>query len=270
MCDHNSPIEDRYRSDRPWRTLVYACTDSDGGPVVVAIVLFIIKQSPTWVVPIVTANIIDVISNPSKHSAHEILTNTLIGVFSVALNSPFHTVYYRNVAEAARTAEATMRSAICRRLQQLNISYYKHKSSGVLQSKALRDVESVDQMARSLFEMVLGAAMALVSALVVTAIRAPLFLPFYLLAIPPVIIMQQWLSKRMRKINGEFRQEVEGMSSQIVSMIDMIPIARAPRGRGRGDREDRPPARSGQTGRHQSRFHQRAVFSRPPGRCSPC
>ncbi|MCW3060133.1 MAG: transporter [Capsulimonas sp.] len=226
MCDHHPTIEDRYRSDHPWRTLAMLYGQRRRA-VVVAVILFIIKQSPTWVIPIVTANIIDVIAHPNEHKAQEILTNTLAGVVSVALNSPFHTVYYRNVAEAARTAEATLRSAICRRLQQLNISYYKHKSSGVLQSKALRDVESIDQMARGLFEMVLGAAIALVSAIIVTAIRAPQFLLFFLLAIPPVIIMQQWLSKRMRKINKEFRQEVEGMSSKIVSMIDMIPIARA-------------------------------------------
>ncbi|BDI32227.1 ABC transporter ATP-binding protein [Capsulimonas corticalis] len=226
MCDHHSPIEDRYRSDRPWRTLLMLYGQRRR-TVALAIFFFIIKQSPTWVVPIVTANMIDAISKPTPHSGHTILINTIIGVVSVALNSPFHTIYYHNMASAARTAEATLRSAICRRLQQLNISYYKHKSSGVLQSKALRDVESIDQMTRSLFEMAMGAAIALVSAIVVTALRAPKFLPFFLLAIPPVVIMQQWLSKRMRKINKEFREEVEGMSSKIVSMIDMIPIARA-------------------------------------------
>ena len=135
--------------------------------------------------------------------------------------------YFKNVSRVARNAEASMRSAICRRLQQLNISYYKHTSTGVLQSKALRDVEAVNQMVRLLIDTGLSTTITVTVALAVTAIRAPYFLPVYLLVIPPVALVRALLSSQIRKTNRGFRKEFEGMSSSIMSMIDMIPIARA-------------------------------------------
>ena len=223
--NHHS-IEDSYSSAHPWRTiaLLYG---QNGKRFALTLLFFLLKHSPTWVVPLVTANIINVVSDPKHHSQHEIVINALVGVAVTLQNTVTHTVYYRFMSLAARDAEAAMRSAICRRLQQLSISYYKHKSSGALQSKALRDVEAVDQMVRGLFDTGMSATIALLSAIIITAWRAPYFLPFFLLVVPPVCLLRWGLNRRMRQANADFRREIEGMSSRIGNMIDMIPVARA-------------------------------------------
>jgi ATP-binding cassette subfamily B protein len=90
-------------------------------------------------------------------------------------NVPMHTLYARKLSEAARSVEAELRAAIVRRLQQLSISFYKNSSSGVLQTKVLRDVEAVDQMARQLFDGGMSAGLTIITAVAVTAWRAPQF-----------------------------------------------------------------------------------------------
>jgi len=38
-------------------------------------ICFAIKHTPTWVLPIITANIINIATNPSEHDVHEIYVN---------------------------------------------------------------------------------------------------------------------------------------------------------------------------------------------------
>jgi ATP-binding cassette subfamily B protein len=219
-------IEDSYSSAHPWKT-IFLLYGQDKRRLALTLIFFLLKQSPTWIVPLVTANIINVVSDPAHHPPRELWINALVGVAATLQNTVTHTVYYRHMSLAARDAEAGMRSAICRRLQQLTISYYKHKSSGALQSKALRDVEAVDQMVRGLFDSGMSAIVALTSAIIITAWRAPYFLPLFLLVVPPVCLLRWALARRMQRANAEFRREIEGMSSRIGNMIDMIPVARA-------------------------------------------
>jgi len=88
-------------------------------------------------------------------------------------------------------------------------------------------VEAVDQMARQLFDGGMTAGLTILSALVVTAWRAPQFLPIFLVSVPVIYFLRRYLFANLKKRNAEFRTEVEGMSSHIVGMIDMIPMARA-------------------------------------------
>ena len=224
--DISGLIEDQYSGANPWKTL-FLLYNHKKRLVASTVVFFLIKQSPTWVVPLVTANVINVISDPKHHNLSEIWVNGIIGLLVTLQNTVTHVAFFRSMSLMARTAEASLRLAICRRLQQLSISFYKHKSSGALQSKALRDVEAVDLMVRGLFESGLGALVAIVSSIAVTAWREPYFLPLFIFVVPPVVVMQQLFGKRMTQGNKDFRREVEGMSSSIGNMIDMIPMARA-------------------------------------------
>ena len=52
----------------------------------------------------------------------------------------------------------TLRSALCRRMQQLSIGYHSRVSASVLQAKVVRDVETVEQMMQQTADMGLGAS----------------------------------------------------------------------------------------------------------------
>lgn len=219
-------LEDTFQSSRPWKTL-FQIYGSNKWAIVFGQIVAVIKHSPVFIVPLVTAQIIDVISDPVHHGIREFWIPAVIGSVLVLQNPISTYLFQTNLSKIARTAEEALRIAICRRLQQLNISFYKHRSTGALQTKALRDVESIDQMARTILDTAGNCIYNILAALIVTAYRAPEFLPIFFVTIPPVILIRILLFKKIRKANKEFRGEMENLFARISSMIDMIPVARA-------------------------------------------
>ena len=100
-----------------------------------SVVLFAIKHSPAWVLPIVTANIVNIATDPGEDAGRRILIQIVIMIVLIAQNvltNYFHTLFY---ARAIRNVERDLRSALVRRLQQLSISYHNEMQSGRLQSE---------------------------------------------------------------------------------------------------------------------------------------
>lgn len=177
--------------------------------------------------PLITANVINVVADPRPTAWRDLMINAAMMTLLVLQNIPTHTLYTRKMSNAMRNVEAELRSALIRRLQQLSIAFHKRSSTGALQAKVLRDVESVDQMSRNLFDGGLNAVFTLVAAIAVTAVRAPKFLPIFLITVPLISALRFFLSEGMQKRNTEFRTQVEGMSAHLIGMINMIPTTRA-------------------------------------------
>lgn len=218
--------ESRFSGQKPWRTMLFLYR-GHGQRLVLATIFYIIKSSPVWAMPLITANVIDIVSSPGPQATRDLLLNAAVIIFLLALNVPGHALYVRYLSLAARDVEASLRESLIRRLQQLSISFYKRTSSGALQSKVLRDVEAVDQTARLIIEGGLGAITTLVTSIVVTAWRAPQFLLIFLVTVPIITGLRVLLSEKLKHRNREFRTEIEGMSSHVAGMIEMIPITRA-------------------------------------------
>ena len=109
-----------------------------------AVVFFFIKHCPVWVLPIITANIINDITSGAPDAYQHIFIEAIIMVVLIALNIPTNYMYTRYKSLATRYAETGLRKALVRKLQQLSISYHKETQSGRLQSKIMRDVEAVE------------------------------------------------------------------------------------------------------------------------------
>ncbi|MEI8342025.1 MAG: ABC transporter ATP-binding protein [Verrucomicrobiota bacterium] len=197
------------------------------GSLALAAFYFVIKGAPTWALPVVTANVINIVAKPNPNAMRDLGINALVMTLIFAENIPFHCLYIRKLSFAARSVEMELRAALVRRMQELSISFYKRTSVGALQSKILRDVESVDQTVRLVIDGGLGALVAIIAAVVVTYLRAPAFLLIFLLAVPIATGLRMFLGGALKKKNRAFRSEIEGMSSEISGMIEMIPITRA-------------------------------------------
>jgi len=59
-------------------------------------------------------------------------------------NIPMHTLYVRVFSSAVNTMQLNLRSSIVKRLQELSISFHDKYQSGKLQTKVLRDVETLE------------------------------------------------------------------------------------------------------------------------------
>lgn len=208
----------------PIRTLRYLF-DEQKLRVLLAFIFFSIKHSPTWVIPLLTANTIDVIA--SHKSVTKLLINIGILVLVTVQNWPMNLLYVRFQSRAIREVENKLRSALVERMQQLSMGFYLRTNAGVLQTKIVRDVENIEQMVRNLSDGGSNAINGVVGAVVITAIKVPLFLPFFLVIAPIIAIFIARLRFKLSDRNEEFRSEIESMSARVNEMTSLMPITRA-------------------------------------------
>ncbi|MDX2188135.1 MAG: ABC transporter ATP-binding protein [Opitutaceae bacterium] len=224
--DSGNPLDHRFSGETPVRTLLYLYR-GERRRLIWGSVYHCIKHSPVWVMPWITANVIDIVAKPENHQPSELWWNAGILVLLLLQNIPINYLYVRSISKASRSLELKLRSALCRRLQHLSIGYYSRQSAGALQAKVLRDVESVEQVTRGIFETGLTAIVNLVFALLVTALNVPWFLLFFAASIPLTVWLMRLLHKHVTKRNATLRQEIESMNSRVGEMTSLIPITRA-------------------------------------------
>ena len=219
-----SALDERYHGEHPVRTLGYLLRD-DRLRLVAGAAVFFVKHSPSWLAPLVTANVIDIVVRHGR--ARNLWINCGVLLVLLLLNFPGHLLYIRCVSHAVRGMSTRLRSALCRRLQDLSIGYHSRVSSGVLQTKVIRDVETIEQMVQQSSDTGLAAVCSLVGGLAIIGVKTPMFLPVFLVVVPSAAVLVMRLRKRLRANNEVFRQEVELLSSRVVEMTNLIPITRA-------------------------------------------
>lgn len=192
-----------------------------------AVLLFAVKHTPVWVLPIVTANIINHATEPGEDYAEKIILNVVIMAVLVLQNvftNYFHTYFY---AKVIRNVECGLRSSMVRKLQQLSITYHNEMQSGRLQSKIMRDVEQVENLSAQIFISILSIILnIIVSFTVVISSSFTVFL-FFLAAIPVAVLIRNVFRDKINTRNRDFRREMEETSVKVMEMVELIPVTRA-------------------------------------------
>jgi ATP-binding cassette subfamily B protein len=194
---------------------------------VVGAVFFLFKASPVWAMPLVIAAVIDLLASPSPDTVNQLLLYVFVLAVIVAQNIPTHVIFARQLSTATRNLETNLRSAIVRRLQHLSISHYTRTSTGALQSKLVRDVESIQQLVMGSFEPLLSTIAGLAVPIAVTAVRAPWFLLVYLAIVPLAVVIVYTMRKPINERNTQLRREMENLSSRLIEMTALVPVTRA-------------------------------------------
>jgi ATP-binding cassette subfamily B protein len=162
-----------------------------------------------------------------KQPIEHLLFNAGLLIFIVLQNFPVNLLYVRYIAFAIRNVEYRLRSALVERMQQLSMGFYLRTNAGALQTKVIRDVENIEGMVRNGADGGFAAINSLLGAVVITAIRIPEFLPFFIFVGPVTAFVIIKLRKTMNDRNEEFRGEIEEMSARVNEMTTLIPITRA-------------------------------------------
>lgn len=194
---------------------------------VLSVLFFIIKHSPVWVMPVVTANVINAITEGGDGAPRTILINVALMFVIVLQNVPtnyIHTYFY---AKAIRRVEMELRSALVRKLQQLSISFHQKMESGRIQSKIMRDVEQIETLSSQIFISMISILLNVVVAGVVVLINSRMVFLFFLATIPLAVVVIVHFRGKIRGYNRDFRREMEETSVQVMEMVEMIPVTRA-------------------------------------------
>lgn len=186
-----------------------------------------LQNLPVWIIPIVTANIINIATRPDAHTVNDILFNSLL--LAVFILQNVGSTYMVSIIydRLTRKIEYLLRSALIEKLQQLSIMYHKSTNSGKLQSKIMRDCENIELLLASTYRNLFTIIVSVIVAVIVTLKESPIVMLFFIVLIPAELFLLNKLRPSIKQKNKNFRSQVEKAQSNVSEMIDLMPVTRA-------------------------------------------
>lgn len=193
----------------------------------ISMFFYLIKQSPVIVMPIIVSNIINEVVYRSDYTFRNIVVNLVVIATLIAINVPTNALYVKFYSKATRRVEAGLRGAMVRKLQQLSITFHKEMQSGRIQSKLMRDVETVHTFSTQIITSVPAILINMITALCIVITKDLSVFFFFLLCIPCDVLLIKVFGKTIKKKNNEFRRGMESTSASLMDMEEMTQITRA-------------------------------------------
>ncbi|MFH8252977.1 ABC transporter ATP-binding protein [Microbacterium sp. B2969] len=212
--DPQHPIGSLIRTLRPYR-----------GRIVGIASIFLIKDSPLWLLPVITSMAVDIVVAGGPLQSLGVLA--IVSAVLLMQVYPMHVLFTRLYMGMIRTLGVTLRNAVTARLQTLSIGYYARTSAAVMQSKVVRDVENIELMFGQIGNPLGSAIVVFCGTVVMTAITVPQFLPVYALTIPCGIGVWLLMRRRSHRRNEQFRLQMEQYSRRVGEMATLMPVTRA-------------------------------------------
>lgn len=188
---------------------------------------YLLQYSPVVVMPIVTANIINIATYSDQYELRQLILNAAIMAVLLLQNVLSTYLCAKNRSVANRRVELGLRSSMARKLQQLSITFHKEMKSGRIQSKIMRDVENIEGLATNMFTNVVSIVLSLTVAITVTLSKSLMVFLFFLITVPCAVVIMMVFRKKLVRRNSDFRHEVENTSAQVIEMVELIPITKA-------------------------------------------
>lgn len=227
LADYTSFFEGVKDDDRVVSKLLKSLLKSNLKEFVCSTLLFIVKHCAVWIMPIVTANIIDIASNPDSRGVSGLFINGAVLMLLIMQNLYTHVLCVNYTSRALRSIGAGFRNSLVKKLQQLSITYHQEIKSGALQSKFIRDTEAIESLLNQIIHALIPCLITSVVTVVIVINKSLLVTAFFAVIIPINVVVVRLFSNVMSKNNREFRKEVEGVSSKVSTMLEMIPVTKA-------------------------------------------
>ncbi|MBQ8323313.1 MAG: ABC transporter ATP-binding protein [Clostridia bacterium] len=189
--------------------------------------IYLLQASPMWIMPLVTSDVIDLVTyRPDGYGLRLAIDGILLAVLIVQ-NVPSTTWRSNILNRWIRSTTAEIKGGVIRKLQRLSITYHKEIEEGRIQSKFLRDIESVEGYFRCFtFSFIPSLVGAVISA-AIALWRSPYVALFFVAVIPLNVLLTMAFRKRIRKDNAIYRQENEKLSSKITTTLQMMTLTKA-------------------------------------------
>ncbi|MGN6272648.1 MAG: ABC transporter ATP-binding protein [Protaetiibacter sp.] len=221
--DHTAPIT--LPTQRPPMRSLLSLVLRHRRRMLLIIPAYVIKDSPQWLLPVITGAVIDVVA--SRGSVQTLGLYALAAALVLGQNYPVGIFYNDQWSRVYRQVGADLRNALVERLQNLSIGFHTRKSSAVIQTKVVRDVENIEQMLQGSFAPIMSGICILIGALTMTAIQVPAFIAVFALTIPVGVGLVVAVRRVSHRRNEAFRHRMEGFSARVGEMATLMPVTRA-------------------------------------------
>lgn len=200
---------------RDWLKLIYTS------------LIYILQAAPVWIMPLITSDVIDLITYRPDGYVTRIIIDAVILTLLIVQNVP--TTMWRSsiLNKWMRSTAAEIRSGVVRKLQRLSITYHKEIEEGKIQSKLLRDIESVGGYYRSVLSNLVPHIIGTVVSVGIAIAKSPLVTLFFVVIVPLNVGLSRLFRRRIRKDNYLFRVENEKLSTKLTTTLQMLPLTKA-------------------------------------------
>ena len=208
LPDYSSFFEGAKNGDKIVSRLLKSFLKSYKKEFVLSTLLFCVKHCATWIIPIITANVINIATNPDKHSVAELFVNGAFLILLIVQNLFTHVWYSDYTSRALRSIGTGMRNSLIKKLQQLSITFHNELKSGALQSKFIRDIEAIETFLRQIVMNFVPCVITVIVTVSVTVGKSLAVTAFFALMIPINVYLVKFFSTKIGKNNRLFRRDV--------------------------------------------------------------
>ena len=195
--------------------------------ILITTLIYLLQAAPTWILPLVTSDVIDLVSYRPDGYMTRLIIDAVIVFVAILQNVP-STMWRSNIANKwIRSTTAEIKSGVMRKLQRLSITYHKEIEEGRIQSKLLRDIESLEGYYRCFMFSFIPNLVSAIVAIAIAIWRSPVVTLFFVAIVPLNVFLSRTFRKRIRRDNFTYRQENEQLSTKITTSIQMMTLTKA-------------------------------------------
>ena len=189
--------------------------------------VYILQASPTWIMPLITSDVINTITYRPDGYLLRLAIDAAI-LFVVILQNVPTTMWRSSIMHKwIRTDTAQIKSGFIRKLQRLSITYHKEIEEGKIQSKLLRDVESVEGYYSYFLQNYVPNIVGLIVSIGIAVFKSPIVTVFFVLIIPANVFLKMGFHNLVRKRVAEYRQENEKLSAKLTTSLQMLSLIKS-------------------------------------------
>ncbi len=195
--------------------------------VLASVLLYVLQAAPVWILSLVVSDVINMVTNRPDGYVTRILIDGAILLVALLQNAPTTAWRQSIVNRLIRTTTAWIKSGVVRKLQRLSITYHKEMEEGRIQSKFLRDIDSVEAYYRTFLTTFLTGLVTVIVSAVIALVKSPVVMLFFVLVIPMNVLLMYSFRKKMRRDYSAFRLENERLSGKLTSTLQMMSLTKA-------------------------------------------
>ncbi len=201
--------------------------------ILLSMIAYILMTLPSFAMPLCTSNVINVANRAvnngglTQDALIEIIINIAVLAFLIVLNIPMTILWWRVKSKLIRRTSAGIKSSVIRKLQSLSITYHKDMQSGKIQSKFLKDTDSVEMLLSLLVSSLIPNIISVIISTAISVYKNGYVALFFLFVIPFNVLLTVMFRKKIRRRARDFRVKTESMSMRLTTMLSMMAVTKA-------------------------------------------
>lgn len=203
-------------------------------PLITSTLVFILQNAPVWLIPVLTANIINTVTSTlslgggaTPEMWRTIIINAVIMFVLILQNVPSTILRWKITSKMVRRTSAGVKSAVVRKLQSLSITYHKNMQTGKVQAKFLKDTEAIDGLFSNLLHGLIPSIFTVVIAVAISLYTNWVVSLFFLVIVPSNVILSKLFVKKLRNNYKDYRVKTEEMSAKMATMLNMMTVTKS-------------------------------------------